>query len=507
VSIISRLKKVNWIADVLTPAAVILTDVFWLYPWLVYFGQNSVFTIQKTALNPLSLIIILGLSFIVTRFFLKQKWPMIWIQTVIVACGLVVIFLILRNEYNDGSSLFSSQWFVTYGQVVFHFFASKHPFVLALVAGLYFWWRGISLGRSRLYFEDIYHAFIIELAIMVLLVIMWGISFKDQAIRTLTSDIVVYVVGFFFFGLVAMALSNLRIVQERLKTKGESSKYFGRRWFTIILTVIGGMVLLGIGFASIFSSQFISALQRFMVAASSVYDKVVTFLIYAIGYVVQLIGYVYLWFLSLFKHKPPPPKPTIPEDIGELNLKVHPQQPLPPWVILLTKLLILAMIIGFVLFLIFKAVRRRQSKQIDSDLEEENESLWSWGGFAADIKVFFEMLIGRFKRKKQPVVVNKEIKWRPDEDVQHRLSIRDIYQHLLWQGARLQIPREDFETPSEYALRLGQAVPESSEPLDRITGFYLDVRYGDQKPEDKKTDDANTVWQGLLNILNGHKDR
>ena len=45
---------------------------------------------------------------------------MIWIQTVIVACGLIVIFLILRNEYNDGSSLFSSQWFATYGQVVFH---------------------------------------------------------------------------------------------------------------------------------------------------------------------------------------------------------------------------------------------------------------------------------------------------------------------------------------------------------------------------------------------------
>ena len=140
--------------------------------------------------------------------------------------------------------------------------------------------------------------------------------------------------------------------------------------------------------------------------------------------------------------------------------------------------------------------------QTDEDLDEENESLWSWGGFKSDIAEFFKMLFRRFQRKAKTVPATAPINWQPEEDVKHRLSIREIYQHLLWQGARLSIPREDFETPSEYALRLGQAVPESSEPLNKITGLYLDVRYGEQQIEEKTTADANTLWQNLLGILN-----
>jgi hypothetical protein len=501
-SIFSRFNKINWIADILTPLAVILTEVFWLYPWLVYFGQNSMFTIQKTALSPLSLIITLGFSFIVTRFFLKQKWPMIWIQTVIVACGLIVIFLILRNEYNDGSSLFSSQWFATYGQVVFHFFASKNPFVLALVAGLYFWWRGISLGRSHFYFEDIYHTFMIELALMVLLVIMWGFSFQGQAVRTLNADIVIYIIGFFFFGLVAMALSNLRIVQERLKTKGESSKNFSRKWLSIILTVIVGMVLLGIGFASIFSSQFISVLQGFMKAVSNVYDKVVLFLLYAVGFIVQLLSYIYQWLINLITKGKPPEQPTI--EIGPPPNKINGNtpQPFPAWIITTVKITFFVAVAGAALFLIMKAVRRWRNAQTEDDTGEENESLWSWGGFVSDIKVFLKMLFDRFKGKPKPAAARVPVNWQSEEDIKHRLSIREIYQHLLWQGSRLRIPREDFETPSEYALRLGHAVPESSESLHKITGLYLDVRYGEQTIEEKTTDDANIIWQNLLSIFN-----
>jgi len=502
VSIFSRFNKINWIADILTPSAVILTEVFWLYPWLVYFGKTLDLVVRKTPLSLLSLIITLVLSFIVTRFLLKQKWPLIWIQTLIVACGLVAIFLILRIEYNDGSNLFSSQWFVSYGHVIFNFISARHPFILAIIAGLYFWWRGISLGRSHFYFEDIYHTFMIELALMVLLVIMWGFSFQGQAVRTLNADIVIYIIGFFFFGLVAMALSNLRIVQERLKTKGESSKNFSRKWLSIILTVIVGMVLLGIGFASIFSPQFISALGRFMQAVSNVYDKVVLFLLYAIGFIVQLISYVYQWLINLITKGKQPEPPTMEAAAPPTNVNGNTPGTFPEWILTTVKAVILIAIVGAVIFLIYKAVQRRHSMQTDEDLDEENESLWSWGGFKSDIAEFFKMLFRRFQRKAKTVPATAPINWQPEEDVKHRLSIREIYQHLLWQGARLSIPREDFETPSEYALRLGQAVPESSEPLNKITGLYLEVRYGEQQIEEKTTADANTLWQNLLGILN-----
>jgi Domain of unknown function (DUF4129) len=506
VSIISRLKNVNWIADVLTPSAVILMEGLWLYPWLVFIGKERGLDTPKTHLSLPSLICVLGLSYIATKIFLKRKWPMLWIQTSIIACGLVVIFLVLRIEYNAGFDLFSGAWFVSYWHILLNFFTYTHPFGFALIASLYFWWRGINLGRSPLDFEDIYRPFLIELATLVFLIILWVYSFKNETGQNLTLDIGIYIAGFFFFGLVALALSNLVVVQERMKIKGESSKYFGRRWLTIILSVIGGIFLISIGFASIFSTQFIAAVGRFLKGISAVYDKVVTFIIYAIGYLVQILAYIYQWIINLFRHgKPPePPQMVVP---GDLNNPKGPLYPLPPWVLAVLKLTLLALVLLIVIFLIIRAVRRRHRIQTSDDLEEEHESLWSWGGFKSDIILFFKMLFQHFKRKPKPIVANVKINWQPEEDIKRRLSIREIYQHLLWQGERLRIPREDYETPSEYARRLGTFAPDSREPLNEITGLYIDVRYGEKPIDDKKTDDANTVWQRLLNILKGPEDQ
>ena len=110
VSVFSRLNKVSWIADVFTPLAVILMECFFLYPWLVFIGKLPELRVQQTPLSLLSLIFLLGLSFVATRFFLKRKWPMPWIQTSIMACGLAAIFLVLRLDYSAGFQLFSRQW-------------------------------------------------------------------------------------------------------------------------------------------------------------------------------------------------------------------------------------------------------------------------------------------------------------------------------------------------------------------------------------------------------------
>jgi hypothetical protein len=479
-------------------------ECFWLYPWLVFIGKLPDLQVQKTPLNLLSLIVLLGFSFIATRFFLKRKWPMPWIQTTILVCGLAAIFLTLRLDYSAGFQLFGRQWFTSYGQILLHFFSNIHPFGFAIITGLYLWWRGISLGRSRLYFENIYTSFLVQLTALVLLVILWGFSFKNEAIQTLTSDIGIYIAGFFFFGLVALAVANLKVIQERIKTKGDSSKNFGRRWLTIILGVIGGMVLLGIGIASIFSTQWVASVQRLLNSISDVYAKVVEYLFYAVGYLVQLIYYICLWILSLFNHKKPELQLPNFDIVPNPNTKDYTPTTLPSWVLLTIKWALFILVIAIVLFLIIRTIRRSRSKT-DEDLEEEQESLWSWGGFKSDVITFFKMILQHFQRKAKPVPVIGPIKWQPEEDMTRKLSIREIYQHLLWQGARLRIPRERYETPSEYAGRLGHFAPDSIEPLQEITSLYLDVRYGERQIEEKKTDEANTLWEKLLNLLKGHE--
>ena len=102
---------------------------------------------------------------------------------------------------------------------ILNFFRHYPPFILAIIAGLYLWWRGISLARSRLYFEDLYRAFLIQLGTLVFLIISWNFTYTTGAMKNIISNIGVYVVGFFFFGLLALALSNLRVLQEKFKKR------------------------------------------------------------------------------------------------------------------------------------------------------------------------------------------------------------------------------------------------------------------------------------------------
>jgi hypothetical protein len=119
--------------------------------------------------------------------------------------------------------------------------------------------------------------------------------------------------------------------------------------------------------------------------------------------------------------------------------------------------------------------------------------------------VFFKAIFQLFKRKKKPAPANIAADWQVEDDIERRLNIREIYQHLLWHGSRLKIPREKYETPSEYARRLGQALPDGKEPLDEITGFYIDARYGDHPAEEKKTNRANSLWERLRSLFKGRE--
>ena len=498
-------KKVNWIADIFSPLAVILMEVCCLFAWLIYIGSWPMVTNPRPALGFLSLLFLLGGSFVVTRFFLKRKWPLAWIQVSIVVCGLIAIFLVLRVEYTAGFNLFSGRWFVLYGKVLLNFFRHYPPFILAIIAGLYLWWRGISLARSSLNFEDTYRAFLIQLGTLVFLIISWNFTYTTGAMKNIISNIGVYVVGFFFFGLLALALSNLRVLQEKFRKKGALSKNLGRRWLTTIIVVTCGVVLLSIGFASIFSTQFLAMLEKFMNSATTAYSYIMYGLFFVVGLLVFLFYYVgefLLFLLSLGKT-------SVTQDFNPAQLYPLPNKPntagsLSPIFILIIKLVVLVLIAAWVIWLIMKAIQRRHQAELTEDVQEERESLWSWTGFIADILVFLKSLFPIFKRKKKPVTADMAAGWQAvDENPEQRLSIREIYRHLLRQGARLKMPREKYETPSEYAQRLGKSLPDEKEPLNEITDLYIDVRYGEHVIEEKSIDKANNIWRTLSSIFVG----
>ncbi|MBN1643852.1 MAG: DUF4129 domain-containing protein [Dehalococcoidales bacterium] len=501
-TIFKRLAKINWIGNVLAPLSIVLMETLWFYPWLVFISKWMRLTVQGAPLSLASLIIILGASFMATRFLLSRKWSFPWIRAAIIIGGLVVIFLVVHIEYISGFKFFSSQWFTYYSRAILDSFSHPHPIVFAIPAGFYLWWRGIHLGRSPLSSPNIYRAFFTELTLLILLVIIWGFGTEEYSFQTMISSIGIYVAGFFFFGLEAMALVNLQDIRKKLKTKDRVGQLFGRRWLSIITGITGGIVLIGVGFASAFSPQILSFLGKVLSTLSDVLFKIFYYVFYILGYVVEWLIYL-IKLLVNWLVKSTPQQVETPEFLDPSDIP-HATSDLSPTLVLVLKWLALAVVLGIVLFFIYRSITRLWSTRTRDEVDEEQESLWNWDEFKSDLLLWLGTLRNRFKRRKEISRENYEQDWQSGEDIDIKLSIREIYQHLLRRTKRLGMSREDYETPYEYASRMATVIPEGKEPFIELTGLYVDARYGEQQMANEKVDTANNLWRMLRTILTGH---
>ena len=359
VSLIHRLARLNWVAAVLFPLVAVLMEVFWIYPWLIWVGKWQVLGPNRPPLSLAALILLLGTSFFVTRFLTRQKWPLLWIQLGIAACGLVVIFIVVRVEYAAGTALLGSQWFLYTGRIILDFFRHPHPLLIALPLGAYLWWRGISLGRSPLIFSSIYRSFLVGIAALVVLIIVWRISLGVGSFESLASTVAPYVAAFFFVSLAALALGNLQAIQHRMPPE-ETVRLSNRRWLPILFGIVGGIVLAAIGIASIFSPEFLAFLTRLFDSILDLFRFVLHYLLIPLGYIAAGIFYVMQFLVNLIRGGRPlepfrAPELFEPEEIPQVNEA----QGFSDIAILAIKWALFAIVAIVVVFLLVRGRRKR----------------------------------------------------------------------------------------------------------------------------------------------------
>jgi hypothetical protein len=490
----SRFGNLDWLAVVLYPLAVVLMEVFWVYPWLVWLGNWPMFHESRPVLSLASVIITLAVSLLVTRLALRRKWSLLRIRSVIIGGGLVVILLVLGVDYSAGYGFLSGRWFVHMGQALGATFTSPQTIVAAIPVLLYLWWRGIILGQTTSYFRDIYRSFLLGMVALIALVIIWQLSSVSERFTGPGTDIGWYVMAFFFFGLMAIAICHIYLMRSSMP-KEEAKLTSVWRWMPMILGVIGGMVLVGFGVASIFSPELFESIGRGFNAVVDFFSKILNYILIPFNYLFDFLFWVLRFLLNLIR-------PTQPQQLGETGNMTLPgigdivPKELPPWVTEAVKWFVVALIIGLVIFILAKAVSRIRSQRVRDEIEEIHESLWSWRGLRDDLRLLLGMMGNRFKRK--PAAVPG---YRFDENENKRLQIREIYRHLLWEGARSGLARRRHETASEYSGRLGRKVPESNESLSRLNDLYASVRYGEINAPEEQVDSANSLWTALRGIL------
>jgi len=490
----NRLGNFDWLAVVFYPLAVILMEAFWVSPWLSWLGVWPVYPEPRPALHLASVVIVLVASLLVTRILFRQKLPMWSVQCTIIGLGLVTMLLVLGVEYADGYGFLSGRWFVHIGQVLGVTFVHASTIVVALPAMFYLWWRGIILGQSTSYFKDIYRSFLLGMVALIVLIILWQVSSASGTFQKPGAGIGLNVIAFFFFGLMAIAICHLYLIRSTMPRE-EAALTSVWRWLPIMLGVIGGMVLIGFGLASVFSNELFESIGH---GAGVVFDflgKIFQYILIPFNYLFDAIFWVLRFLLNLIRS----PQPFQPEGSGNMSFPELPgvmSKELPLAVTEAIKWFVIVLIAAAVVFILAKAISRFRTRGAREEIEEIHESLWSWRGLRDDLRLLLSTMGQRFKRK--PSVSPQ---YHFDENPSGRLDIREIFRHLQWEAGRSGMSRRRHETASEYTSRLQRMVPDSGEPLNQITDLYVNVRYGEINVPEEQVDSANSLWQTLRGLL------
>lgn len=80
--------------------------------------------------------------------------------------------------------------------------------------------------------------------------------------------------------------------------------------------------------------------------------------------------------------------------------------------------------------------------------------------------------------------------------------VREIYRQFLLKMKKAGYARNEGETPLEYAEQLSSTQPDLYEPVQELTNYYMQERYGDKKVEDQRR-----RMEQLVDVLTNKADK
>jgi hypothetical protein len=474
------------------PVLAILMEVFWSFAWLVWLSSISALGWAHPPLNFISSIFLAVFCEIFSRYALSRKWSIKRVRLVVLLVSLVLLLLLVRLNLGGGYSIWDPAWT---GYIIEHIPET----VVALLAGVYLLWRGFAIGGARNTFRDIYNHFLVGLSATIVLLILWGITAGN--IRTIGSSAGLYTILFFGTGLLTLAIANLEALRTELLLHQEAAGSFSRRWMTLLVALVLVILGIGIAIASFFSSDLAGTVLH---ALGTFADWLLTgllYLLYPIAFVASGIYYLFKWIISLITHGQPPDQMQ-PMNMGDLQKFTQGQSAIaiPGGILLALKWLMILAIAGLIIYFLYRIIVRYTQVKNQEDIEEVQETLWSWGLFSADLRALLAWLFRWARRKERSKASTSSSEFTApviDEESGRIYSVRELYRAWLWQAGQRWSPRRRSETPYEYQRRLGANLDIVGKDVDTLTDEYIKERYGEEKTGEERLNLLNRLWHSL----------
>ena len=504
----TRSTVIERIAFFLTPLAVVLMEAFWGYPWLLWAGKWETLHLGGTPLSFLSILALVAISFLLTRFLLSRAWSTKATRWTVLGLGLLVMFAVVRFEYGGGIALSSNKWFAYAASLFANMLNGPCAIIVALPASAYFWWRGMILARAREY-NYVHSNVMFGAGSYVVLALIWAASLGVGSIRSMAGAIAPHAAAFFFCGLVAMALSNLHSVQKRMRPDEPRTVSLGR-WLPIVLSVVTVIVIIGVLIATASSLDIVGAIKHLFGATSGFFGMVFHYI--GIGFQYIMVPFEWLasllfmfiaYIMRLVGNRTTPQ--TQSEPGGPPQLPPTTNSTSSAALLTALKWSFFAVAVVAVTILILRSINKnpRHNREGKPDFEETRESFWSWNRLFNDIILFLERIFARFMpwRKGKVASGSGGPSVTLAEQPMTTLKIREVFRHLLRDAGKAGIVWRHSETPFEYARRFAETIPEVAPHLKELTGIYVNVRYSTVEPGTGEAARANILWRQIKERL------
>jgi hypothetical protein len=493
------MKRINWIETLLLPCAVAILNTATLSLWLKWLIRQGQEDRPAPLLSPLLMLLVIVAGAFITRFTLNRLGPAAHpipllpgdpgpqARRIVVVSGFIAIVLTLWLTYGWQFPFAYLRGLLLWG----HFIS---PELITLLAAGYLWWRGLSLGLSRIPYDDLERAFyggIVSLALVL--------GFNRYYPFLAPSEIILPVIAFFGAGLSALALASFERARRQHSEATGAWLNFNRHWLVTVGGVIVAILVGGFALLALVAPETVARLRVFIAPLIDFLNPGVRILLgFVLVLLVIIVTPIFMlaeWLANrLLQNFKFPQLPTLPGGFAQNVQQLLDRIFRSPAFQISSRSLTVGLVLLF-FALLFALAIRHFFKMASKDLDETRESVLSRELLLNQLRNLFAR--PKLARPPAPGPPYLPLAGAPDDP---RLIARRAYQAMLEWAAHRGFARLAGQTPQRYSEILSQAVPQGKEMLTTITNAYIPARYASAPPSLSKAQQAQAAAEQLAKL-------
>ncbi len=492
----------SWLSEAALPIALAILRACWLWPWLELARRWLSSPFQGAFLSaPLVVGLSLG-GVAAARCAITLIRSLTGARLAVAGSGLLTTALVLWWQfYRQRYDLWDGHWVSALGFQLTRWDVAIPPPFLALLAITYLWARGAADGSSSLEHEEVWSAFTRGFLALTLFVLTTAVS--PTGLPTWAYWAVLL---FFAAGMIALALSSLKVAQGDRPSPPAPIRA-NRYWLVSALSVVGTLLGLGWAVAALIAPEEVARVLGWLGAALELIAWLVYALLFALIYLLSWILHPFvialvslaqpLWaLLSLLVPLKPLQMRGVEQalEMWARDLVTVPDSTRWLGLVGIFVLVMLAFVLGL----------RGRWIEAEEAVEETRELILSAGLLRDQATTLWRRWLRRLRRS-APTRISPFLTLEGEPAT--RRAIRAAYQALLAAARARGYPRQREQTPTEYQRTLERTLPQAQEALSALTDRYVQARYGATLPTPEQADHARRAWEQLQALWAGDERR